>query len=376
MKRNTQIFVLGMHRSGTSAVARILNIMGAYFGPEEMSLGANVENPKGFWERRDIRNINDAVLNSQGADWSHISNFNLDELTEEAKTEFELAAKPIVQELNKNSPWMLKEPRICLLYPLWQSLVDSALCIHVQRCPLEVALSLKSRNGYSLSLGVALWEKYNLLAFEYSKKSPRVLLSHQYLMTEPIAAVKQLYGDLKAFNCDDLREPSESEIESFIDPNLYRNKGDDDAVKAILNKEQLHLRDLIESGEIMNLDKLPPLSLSAAATLETFDILQDEKKKLATKVLNDAKDLEMKCLRLQKKYNKLQNESNKTILKLESLIESAQEAAIKLTRSRRWKLGNLLSLKTTQEDGSIPYAPLSNVFRRYDNFKKKNSKNH
>jgi hypothetical protein len=43
-----QVLVLGMHRSGTSMVARLLNMMGAYFAPEGTSLGANQEKPKGF----------------------------------------------------------------------------------------------------------------------------------------------------------------------------------------------------------------------------------------------------------------------------------------------------------------------------------------
>ena len=53
-----QLFVIGMHRSGTSLVARLLNLAGAYFGPEGSSIGANEENPKCFWERPDVVEIN------------------------------------------------------------------------------------------------------------------------------------------------------------------------------------------------------------------------------------------------------------------------------------------------------------------------------
>ena len=64
-----QILVVGMHRSGTSAVARLLNMMGAYFGPEDVDIGAGEENPKGFWERREVRKLCDDLLHSAGADW-------------------------------------------------------------------------------------------------------------------------------------------------------------------------------------------------------------------------------------------------------------------------------------------------------------------
>jgi hypothetical protein len=64
-----QILVLGMHRSGTSVLARLLNMIGLYFSPEGVSTGANQENPKGFWERRDVRQANDRLLHAAGADW-------------------------------------------------------------------------------------------------------------------------------------------------------------------------------------------------------------------------------------------------------------------------------------------------------------------
>lgn len=50
-----QLVILGMHRSGTSGVTRLLNMAGAYFGPPGIATDANEENPKGFWERRDVR---------------------------------------------------------------------------------------------------------------------------------------------------------------------------------------------------------------------------------------------------------------------------------------------------------------------------------
>ena len=57
-----QIIVLGMHRSGTSATARLINMMGAYFGPENISLHKTDDNPKGFWERRDVMRINASLI--------------------------------------------------------------------------------------------------------------------------------------------------------------------------------------------------------------------------------------------------------------------------------------------------------------------------
>ena len=75
-----QIFVIGMHRSGTSMVARLLNLMGAYFGPEGISTGSGQENPKGFWERKDVRALNNQILHAANSDWDRVSDFSLENI--------------------------------------------------------------------------------------------------------------------------------------------------------------------------------------------------------------------------------------------------------------------------------------------------------
>ena len=119
-----QIFVLGMHRSGTSVVTRLINLMGAYFGPEELSTGANPENPKGFWERRDIRDENDAVLWSAGADWWKVADFSLDRVPDDAVGRFNNNVPKILRDLEAHRPWVTKEPRFCLLFPMWNGVTN------------------------------------------------------------------------------------------------------------------------------------------------------------------------------------------------------------------------------------------------------------
>ena len=94
-----QILVLGMHRSGTSMVARSLNMMGAYFAAEGISTGANQENPKGFWERRDVRTLNDMLLHSAGADWHRVSDFTLEKIPAAALAQFKTDAGKIILDM-------------------------------------------------------------------------------------------------------------------------------------------------------------------------------------------------------------------------------------------------------------------------------------
>ena len=72
-----QLFVLGMHRSGTSAVTSLIEGMGAYTGPASQGIGANDENPKGFFERRDVIDLNASILAASGADWHRVHGFDI-----------------------------------------------------------------------------------------------------------------------------------------------------------------------------------------------------------------------------------------------------------------------------------------------------------
>ena len=71
------LLLLGMHRSGTSAVARALNLCGAWAGKPDDLTGANIENPWGFWERRDVRHICDELLRSMGGDWWKVAQLDV-----------------------------------------------------------------------------------------------------------------------------------------------------------------------------------------------------------------------------------------------------------------------------------------------------------
>jgi hypothetical protein len=66
-----QLVVLGMHRSGTSGVTRLLNLAGAYFGPPRAAATeANEENPKGLLgAARRAGNVCDGLLHGAGFDW-------------------------------------------------------------------------------------------------------------------------------------------------------------------------------------------------------------------------------------------------------------------------------------------------------------------
>jgi len=266
-----QIFVLGMHRSGTSVVTRILNLMGAYFGPEGISTGANQENRKGFWERKDVLSLNDKLIRSMGSEWHLIADFTIDEIPTTVIEELQLNARKILLGLDSHRPWVVKEPRFCLTFPLWKKLLDFPVCVHVYRSPIQVAQSLQTRNNFPLQFGVALWEKYTLDALKASAGLPRILVSYAEIMAQPLETIKRLYDELMAIGVQGLRLPHDKEILAFIDPTLFREKGTSDLEEQFVNQQQLALIRAFEDKQIFEKELPMNLSIGAQEALRAFE---------------------------------------------------------------------------------------------------------
>jgi len=235
-----QLIVLGMHRSGTSVLARLLNLMGAYFGPEGISTGGNQENPKGFWERRDVRLLNDTVLHAVGCDWNRISALDVGALPEIVTAEFRERASKLILEMDAHRPWFMKEPRLCLLLPLWRQVLEAPVCIHIYRNPVEVASSLLTRNQMPMLAGLALWEKYVSSARMASAGLPSLSVSHHRLMTDPMPEVERIFSKLAEHGVSGLRMPSAREVAAFIDPKLYRERSSRKDLSEFAQAPQVH----------------------------------------------------------------------------------------------------------------------------------------
>jgi len=244
-----QLIVLGMHRSGTSVLARLLNLMGMYFGPEGISTGANHENPKGFWERRDVRVLNDHVLHSVGCDWDRVLEFDPEALPASLVSEFEKRAARLVLEMDAHRPWIMKEPRLSLLFPLWRRVLEVPVCIRILRSPIEVASSLMTRNNIPMHAGLALWERYARMEAHAIDGLPGLTISHRRLMQQPVEAIGALFDGLRSLEVPSLRLPSSGEITSFVSTDLYRERDSKPALSPYANAPQMKLYELLLSGK-------------------------------------------------------------------------------------------------------------------------------
>lgn len=246
-----QIIILGMHRSGTSMVARLVNMLGAYMGPERATLEhrsgrLDPHNARGHWERADVMDINNAILHAAGARWDMPKAsrpLQLQTLPVELQQKLEL----LIYGMDANRPWMVKDPRLCLTLPCWQPLLDMPVALLVYRHPLEIAASLAKRNGMPLEKGLALWEYYVCSALNHTQHMPRLYINHSALLSDPVRAVHELYESLTGAGVRRLELPSPRETLAFVDPRLNHSSQNTKDLLA-LSAGQQHLIQLMQSG--------------------------------------------------------------------------------------------------------------------------------
>ena len=128
----TALMVLGMHRSGTSALAGVLSHMGAdlpnnLMAPTEM-------NAKGFFESQKMMLLNDDLLASAGLAWHSLQRFPQDWFESPKASEYLVKATSVLkEEFGGSHLFLMKDPRICKLLPLWHQALEEVGCrpLHV-----------------------------------------------------------------------------------------------------------------------------------------------------------------------------------------------------------------------------------------------------
>ena len=181
----TCILVLGMHRSGTSALTRVLNLLGC--GLPKTLVGADKTNEAGHWESVVICRLNDRVLESAGTNWHDWLEFNPDWYSSPSVSEFrEQALAALKSEFGASRLFVLKDPRIARLAPFWTEIIKTLgarpLVVFSLRNPLEVAASLQNRNNIEPLFGHLLWLRHVLDAEFATRGIPRTFTSYSALL--------------------------------------------------------------------------------------------------------------------------------------------------------------------------------------------------
>ena len=222
--RPVALFVLGMARSGTSALTRVLSLCGGTL-PAALA-GANSSNPRGYWEPRKSLNLNAAILRRHGSA-GYDPSLRLQEegaFDAEAKASCIAKIRAYLTTLPAAPLVVIKDLQIAALSGMWFEAArlagfDIAVVIAV-RHPQEVTVSWSAGNRASPELASALWLKYNLLAERYTRALPRVFVEYPNLLDDWRREVKRISAALAI----DLTSRDESAIDEFLEENLHRQR--------------------------------------------------------------------------------------------------------------------------------------------------------
>lgn len=222
--RPVALFVLGMGRSGTSALTRVLSLCGGTL-PAAL-LRANAANPVGYWEPRGAFHVNEAILDRHGSSWYdptlRLQEEGAFDAEENAACIAEIGA--FLSRLPAAPLVLIKEPRITALTGLWFEAarlagLDIAAVIAV-RHPQEVLASLAARDRASPELSSALWLKYNLLAERHTRALPRVFVDYDNLLDNWRREITRISAALAI----DLSTRDEGAIEKFLKQDLRHQR--------------------------------------------------------------------------------------------------------------------------------------------------------
>ena len=222
--RPVALFVMGMSRSGTSALTRVLSLCGGTL-PAGMA-GANSGNPLGYWEPRAANVLNESILHRHRSSLLDPTMRLQEEDAFDAKENADCIAEigTFLNTLPAAPLVVIKDPRITALSGVWfeaarQAGLDIAAVIAV-RHPQEVIASLAARTGASPQLSSALWLKYNLLAEKYTRGMPRVFVGYANLLDDWHREIKRISAGLDI----DLNARDECAVEGFLKQDQRRHR--------------------------------------------------------------------------------------------------------------------------------------------------------
>ena len=195
------VVVVGMHRSGTSAMAGALAELGLALPDETDLITAGPANERGYWELRRFVTFNDRVLEYLNGNWfmppSPAPGWELSR--DPDMVELRSGARDFILREFRERHMVLKDPRLCITLPFWRQVFDhQPVAVLALRDPLDVARSLRTRNNFPLSLGLALWRRYVQQSIRSVEGLPVFVAKYEEFLADPRTQINALNEFLAA----------------------------------------------------------------------------------------------------------------------------------------------------------------------------------
>lgn len=234
--------VIGMHRSGTSAVTRAVNLLGVPLGRSGDCYSAP-DNPSGHWESNSLCLANELILSQFHGSFTFPPDLQPGWEYSPKSEALLLQLTSLFFDVHKTDTWLWKDPRLSLTLPLWRRILRDFCVVLVIRNPQSVTDSLHRRDGLPMAYCHTLWESYNRSALGSIAGLPVVVVDFDAMEQDAVRSCELLSDHLAAVGV---------EISGSVD----------DAAKSITSRPHASMRDGYRSSADLwsGLQGLPAVS--------------------------------------------------------------------------------------------------------------------
>ncbi|KRB83408.1 sulfotransferase family protein [Duganella sp. Root198D2] len=213
--------VLGMHRSGTSAITRSLAVLGIQLG-DRLLPPVEGDNDKGFWEDIDLHTLDIEMMKFLGTEWSHVAMITPEDVSRLQQQGFFLRAVELIRrKVNDSRYFGFKDPRVAKLMPFWREVFAhcdfEVTYVFAMRNPLSVARSLGKRDGMASEQSYWAWFGHVITGLVHSAGSTCVMVDYDRMMQAPESELVRLS---KALNLEIDVTALQAYKDDFLDDNL------------------------------------------------------------------------------------------------------------------------------------------------------------
>jgi hypothetical protein len=294
------LLILGIHRSGTSALSGVLTQLG--HDPGRGLIEANPFNERGYFELESLNRLMDDALQAMDRSWDDFRPLPADGMSIPAMKSIRIELSTLLtSEYDLSQPCLMKDPRVSRLLPLCLPVMDerglAPLCLFSLRRPEAVAASLLRRDGMHADHAALLYCAYLLEAEFHTRQRPRAFVQYQHLLTDwrgALSEAEQALGQALV-QWGKVGPAAAQAVDAFLSPELNHFTDADlptatSRAMTLANRLYLLLSNPINPATLAQLDDLHSEWLSHVDNLEPWAseamALVKFKKSLPTLLLN------------------------------------------------------------------------------------------